>query len=143
MKFRYLTVFVSDLQQTLAFYEEALALRAAFVHDSGRYAELATGDTKLAFAEHTLARAVVGAPYAEASPERPPPGFEIGLRRRRRPRGVRARDQGGRRRGQAADEDAVGPDRRLRARSGRAPRRARRGRLTARRATSPRRRLRP
>lgn len=79
MKLRYLTLFVRDLRRTLAFYEQAFGLRAGFIHDSGHYAELETGGTKLAFAAHALAREVVGAPYGEASPDRPPPGFEIGL----------------------------------------------------------------
>ncbi|HLK93499.1 MAG TPA: VOC family protein [Polyangia bacterium] len=77
--FRYATIYVADVGATLAFFEQAFELRAHFVHDSGRYAELDTGATKLAFAAHALAREVVGAPYAETKPERPPPGFEIGL----------------------------------------------------------------
>jgi lactoylglutathione lyase len=72
-------VLVAHLRQTLTFYESAFDLRVAFVHDSGHYAELETGATMLAFAAHALAREVVGVPYAEASPDRPPPGFEIGL----------------------------------------------------------------
>ncbi|HVV52303.1 MAG TPA: VOC family protein [Polyangia bacterium] len=79
MKLRYLTLFVADLPRTLAFYERAFGLTVSFAHDAGQYAELATGTTKLAFAAHALAREVVGAPYGAAAPERPPPGFEIGL----------------------------------------------------------------
>ena len=80
MKFRYLTLFVADLKRTLAFYERAFGFRPEFVHDSGRYAELDTGHTKLAFAEHGLARDIVGARYAETAPDEAPPGLEIGLR---------------------------------------------------------------
>ncbi len=79
IEFRYATLYVADVGATLAFFERAFALRAAFVHESGQYAELETGTTKLAFAAHALAREVVGAPYAEARPDRPPPGLEIGL----------------------------------------------------------------
>jgi lactoylglutathione lyase len=79
MTFRYLTVFVTDVARTLAFYDAAFGLRASFVHDSGHYAELDTGATKLAFSAHALAREVVAGAYAAASPERPPLGFEIGL----------------------------------------------------------------
>ena len=80
MTFRYLTVFVADVARTLAFYEAAFGLRATFVHDSGHYAELDTGATKLSFSAHALAREVVAGEYTAASPERPPLGFEIGLR---------------------------------------------------------------
>jgi lactoylglutathione lyase len=79
MKFRYLTVFVDDVARTLAFYEAALGLRASFIHDTGHYAELDTGGTKLAFSAHALARAVVGGEYRAAAPTEPPLGFEIGL----------------------------------------------------------------
>jgi lactoylglutathione lyase len=79
MTFRYTTLYVSDLKKTLSFYDAAFGLRAAFVHDGGQYAELATGATKLAFAEHGLASGIVGAPYARGSLAAPPPPFEIGL----------------------------------------------------------------
>ncbi len=79
MTFRYTTLYVADLKQTLAFYEAAFGLPAAFVHDGGQYAELATGATKLAFAEHGLAEGILGAPYARGTPAGAPPPFEIGL----------------------------------------------------------------
>jgi catechol 2,3-dioxygenase-like lactoylglutathione lyase family enzyme len=80
MTFRYLTVFVADVTRTLAFWEAAFGLRSAFVHESGQYAELATGETKLAFSAHALAREIVAGDYAQAAPDRPPLGFEIGLK---------------------------------------------------------------
>ena len=79
MKFRYLTVFVDDVARTLAFYDAVFGLRASFVHESGQYAELETGATKLAFSAHTLAREVVAGAYRAAAPAEPPLGFEIGL----------------------------------------------------------------
>ena len=79
MTFRYLTVFVADVKRTLAFWEAAFGARPGFVHDSGHYAELATGETKLAFSAHPLAREVVGGEYTAAAPDRPPLGFEIGI----------------------------------------------------------------
>jgi catechol 2,3-dioxygenase-like lactoylglutathione lyase family enzyme len=77
MKFRYTTLFVADVPRALAFYERAFGLGADFVHDSGKYAELATGDTKLALSAHPLARDVVGIPYAESAPDRPPQPLEV------------------------------------------------------------------
>ena len=79
MTFRYTTVFVADVKRTLGFWEAAFGLRPAFVHDSGHYAELATGETKLAFSAHGLAREVVAGDYIAAAADRPALGFEIGL----------------------------------------------------------------
>jgi catechol 2,3-dioxygenase-like lactoylglutathione lyase family enzyme len=80
MTFRYVTVFVADVGRTLAFWEAAFGLRPAFVHESGHYAELATGETKLAFSAHPLAREIVASDYTAGAADRPPLGFEIGLR---------------------------------------------------------------
>jgi catechol 2,3-dioxygenase-like lactoylglutathione lyase family enzyme len=77
MKFRYVTLFVADVSRAQSFYQAAFGLETAFVHESGQYAELATGDTKLALSAHTLARDVVGIAYAEASRDRPPPPVEV------------------------------------------------------------------
>jgi catechol 2,3-dioxygenase-like lactoylglutathione lyase family enzyme len=79
MTFRYTTVFVADVKRTLAFWEAAFGLRPGFVHDSGHYAELATGETKLAFSAHLLAHEVVAGDFVAAAPDRPPLGFEIGI----------------------------------------------------------------
>jgi len=77
MKFRYATLFVADVPRALAFYEAAFGLTASFVHESGQYAELATGVTRLSLSAHALARDVVGIPHAEPSRDRPPPPLEI------------------------------------------------------------------
>ena len=54
MKFRYTIMYVENVEQTLAFYEEAFGLDRAFLHESGDYGELNTGDTKLAFSSLEL-----------------------------------------------------------------------------------------
>jgi lactoylglutathione lyase len=38
----------------LAFFEKAFGLKRKFVHESGTYGELDTGETALAFAAHEL-----------------------------------------------------------------------------------------
>ncbi len=53
MKLRYVIIYVPDVVQTVEFYERAFGLTRSFVHDSGQYAELATGTTALAFASET------------------------------------------------------------------------------------------
>jgi lactoylglutathione lyase len=79
MNYRYTTIFVADVTRTLAFWKAAFGVDAAFVHESGHYAELATGATKLAFSAHVLAREIVAGEYTPAAPDDRPLGFEIGL----------------------------------------------------------------
>lgn len=54
MQFRYSIFYVSSVPETLAFFEQAFGLTRGFLHESGDYGELATGDTKLAFSSLTL-----------------------------------------------------------------------------------------
>ena len=79
MKLAYATLFVTDIERSLSFYEAAFGLRRSFVHDSGQYAELETGTTALAFAAHDLARTIVRTPYRASARGEPPAGFELGL----------------------------------------------------------------
>lgn len=50
MKFGYTILYVRDVQTSLAFYQSAFGLEQKFLHESGTYGELATGETTLAFA---------------------------------------------------------------------------------------------
>lgn len=77
MKFGYTILYVENLEKTVAFYESAFGLKRKFVHESG-YAELETGDTKLAFANFTLADSH-GFKYQATSATTAPPSFEIAL----------------------------------------------------------------
>ena len=54
MIFRYTILYVPDVAATVEFYARAFVLPVLFLHEAGDYAELATGDTKLAFAATTL-----------------------------------------------------------------------------------------
>ncbi|USH01694.1 VOC family protein [Grimontia kaedaensis] len=74
MKFRYAIMYVENVEQTLAFYEQAFGLERAFLHASGDYGELNTGDTKLSFSSLELMTSLgkhpsSGNPYS--------PNFEI------------------------------------------------------------------
>jgi lactoylglutathione lyase len=71
MRFGYTILYVSDVAASLDFYERALAQRRRFLHESGQYAELDTGDTALAFAAHGLAAANLPGIYR---PEEQPSG---------------------------------------------------------------------
>ena len=57
MRFGFTILYVDDVAASLDFYERALGQRRRFVHESGQYAELDTGDTVLALAAHELAAA--------------------------------------------------------------------------------------
>ncbi len=51
LQLRYVIVYVEDVARSVAFYERAFGLTKRFVHDSGAYAEMETGGTRLAFAD--------------------------------------------------------------------------------------------
>ena len=55
MRFGYAILYVRDVPASVDFYERAFGLSRRFLHDSGRYGELETGQTALAFASHDLA----------------------------------------------------------------------------------------
>ena len=54
MKFGYTIIYVPDVAASLAFFERAFGLSRRFLHESGTYGELATGETTLSFAAHEL-----------------------------------------------------------------------------------------
>eukprot|EP00873_Tetraselmis_striata_P011252 jgi/Tetstr1/431516/TSEL_002168.t1 len=76
MKFRYTILYVEDVARTLAFYERAFGLKTGFLHESGDYGELVTGETKLAFSSRALMTQLGKSP-ARAEPKSPV--FEIAL----------------------------------------------------------------
>ena len=55
MKFGYTIVYVSSVADTLTFYKDAFGFETRFLHESGQYGELNTGETVLAFASHDMA----------------------------------------------------------------------------------------
>ncbi|MCR9134744.1 MAG: VOC family protein [Alphaproteobacteria bacterium] len=78
MKLGYVILYVADVAQSMAFYEAAFGLQAAFVHESGTYGEMATGSTTLAFAAESLA-ASHGFAFRRQSADKKPAAFEIAL----------------------------------------------------------------
>jgi ribosomal protein S18 acetylase RimI-like enzyme/uncharacterized glyoxalase superfamily protein PhnB len=77
MKFGYTILYVSDVENAVAFYESAFGLRRTFVHESG-YGEMATGETRLAFASVELAKSN-GVSFQQALLHGPSPAVEIAL----------------------------------------------------------------
>lgn len=74
MIFRYVILYVADVPATLAFYRAAFDLPEGFLHESGDYGEVRTGETKLAFSSIRLMQAL-GKTVAATPPALP--SFEI------------------------------------------------------------------
>ncbi|SDW34722.1 VOC family protein [Litoreibacter albidus] len=74
MIFRYTIFYVDDVPATLNFFEKAFGLERGFLHESGDYGELMTGETKLAFSSTALMRQLDKNP---ATPKASAPTFEI------------------------------------------------------------------
>jgi lactoylglutathione lyase len=77
MRFGYTILYVSDVAASLEFYERALGQRRRFLHESGQYAELDTGDTALAFAAHELAAANLPGVFRPQERPETAPAFEV------------------------------------------------------------------
>lgn len=77
MKFGYTIVYVSSVEETLAFYKEAFGFETRFLHESGQYGELETGETVLAFASHALGEMNLGGQYQKTDPDAAPLGVEL------------------------------------------------------------------
>lgn len=75
MKFAYTIIYVPDIEKAVSFYEQAFGLERSFIHESG-YAEMKTGETKLAFASYQLIQSH-GTDFTRSSRETNPPGVEI------------------------------------------------------------------
>ena len=54
IKYGYAITYVSNVEDTLVFFEKALVMKRRFLTDENDYGELDTGNTVLAFASHEL-----------------------------------------------------------------------------------------
>ena len=79
MKLGYTIAYVSDVAESIAFYEHAFGLKRRFIHESGQYGELETGETTLSFASHALGKSNFKNGYVEADKSEKPLGIEIAL----------------------------------------------------------------
>ena len=74
MIFRYTILYVADVAASMAFFERAFGFEQGFLHESGDYGELSTGETKLAFSSTSLMRQLGKSPR---SPSAEAPTFEV------------------------------------------------------------------
>jgi lactoylglutathione lyase len=75
MRFGYTILYVRDVAASVELYERAFGQRRRFVHESGDYAELDTGETTLSFASHELAESNL--PDAFRRPDGATTAFEV------------------------------------------------------------------
>jgi lactoylglutathione lyase len=54
LTFKYTILYVSNVAETLKFYESAFGFKTKMLHESGDYGELNTGSTTLSFSSLTL-----------------------------------------------------------------------------------------
>lgn len=79
VKLGYTILYVADVAASLRFHAQAFGLATRFLHDSGTYGELDTGETVLAFAAHALGDAHFANGYRRADASAQPLGMEIAL----------------------------------------------------------------
>jgi lactoylglutathione lyase len=79
MKFGYTIIYVPEVEASLSFFEEAFGLSRRFLHESGTYGELETGETTLAFAAHELGELNFPTGHVAAHDSPKPLGIEIAL----------------------------------------------------------------
>lgn len=79
MKLGFTILYVTDVASSLSFFERAFGLKRRFLHESGTYGELETGETTLSFAAHELGNTNFPGGHIRASDSTTPLGMEIGL----------------------------------------------------------------
>ena len=72
-------VYVSSVEQALAFYERAFGLARKFIDESGSFGELDTGATTLAFVSEQLADSNLEGGFQRAPLDAPPSNIELCL----------------------------------------------------------------
>jgi len=79
VKFGYTIVYVSNVNETLLFFEKAFDMKRRFITEENDYGELDTGETTLAFVSHELGSSNFSGGYISGSVSEKPLGTEIAL----------------------------------------------------------------
>lgn len=77
IRFGYTIIYVTDVKQTVDFYQKAFSLQMRFMHESACYAEMETDRVTLAFADEQFAQENTGAHFSRNNSDKKPNGFEI------------------------------------------------------------------
>ena len=79
MKLGYTIIYVPSVVDSLHFFNQVFGLEQKFLHESGDYGELETGNTVLAFASHDLGMMNFPDGFTRLSQLERPAGIEIAL----------------------------------------------------------------
>jgi len=79
MKFGYTIIYVPSVEASLGYFNRAFGLETKFLHESGDYGELNTGETTLAFASSGLGSTNLPGGFVSAHDSKKPLGVEIAL----------------------------------------------------------------
>ena len=77
MRFGYTILYVRDVSASLDLYERAFGQTRRFVHETGEYAELDTGETTLALASRDLAAANLPEQFRPSEDDGAVAAFEV------------------------------------------------------------------
>ncbi len=77
MKFGYTIIYVPNVSSSIAFFEKAFGLSLRFLHESGDYGELNTGETTLAFPSLELGNSKLPSGFVPANSSTQSLGFEV------------------------------------------------------------------
>jgi lactoylglutathione lyase len=79
MKLGYTIIYVPSVAGSISFFVKAFGMKQKFLHESGDYGELDTGETTLSFASHGLGAMNFSDGYIRANESVKPLGVEIAL----------------------------------------------------------------
>lgn len=79
IKFGYTILYVENVEESIAFYENAFGFSRKFVTPENDYGELITGETTLSFASKKLASQNLKKGFIESDLNNKPFGIEIGF----------------------------------------------------------------
>lgn len=79
MQLGYVIIYTEKVDESVTFYEKAFGLWRRFVHESGKYAEMETGESTLAFLADELAALNLPVGYRKNAPGEAPAGIEVVL----------------------------------------------------------------
>ena len=79
VKVGYTIIYVSNVNETLSFFENVFDMKRRFLTEEKDYGELDTGETTLAFASHKLGDSNFNGGYISGSSSEKPLGTEIVL----------------------------------------------------------------
>lgn len=79
VKLGYTILYVSDVEKSIVFYENAFGFQRRFITPDNDYGELVTGETTLSFASKTLAGSNLKNGFLESNLDEKPFGIEIGF----------------------------------------------------------------